>query len=303
MFEAATVYPDMVGEPVADLFTDVPHEPLDHLVDPDGPDHPTVGTVRPSGWLAFELDQSLDAPGRLSDAELIEAVIGFDRVASWAQAKQAELLAEFARRRPDDDAVMAQSDKTCLLSRYAPDEVGVALHLSRGAAMIRIGHAIALANRLPQTRQAWEHGLLDQRKVAAICDATDYLTDDHAAAVQDRVLPRAPGQTVAQLRAALARAVIAVDPDGAAARHREARKDRRVAVNPEPEGMASLWALLPAPDAVASYEWLTRLARGLGTDDPRGMDARRADIMVALLTGRLAPATPVTPGRRSEQVS
>ncbi|TQM14765.1 uncharacterized protein DUF222 [Pseudonocardia kunmingensis] len=35
---------------------------------------------------------------------------------------------------------------------------------------------------------------------------------------------------------------------------------------------------------------LTRLAKGLGKDDPRGIDARRSDLVVALLTGALAYA-------------
>ena len=62
--------------------------------------------------------------------------------------------------------------------------------------------------------------------------------------------------------------------------------------------MASLWALLSAPDAAGAFEWLTRLARGLGTDDPRGIDARRADLMAALLTGQLVAGADTTPHRR-----
>ncbi len=58
--------------------------------------------------------------------------------------------------------------------------------------------------------------------------------------------------------------------------------------------MASLWALLPATDAVAAFGWLTRLARGCGAQDPRSMDARRADLLAALLTGRLTPTTEPT---------
>jgi hypothetical protein len=150
------------------------------------------------------------------------------------------------------------------------------------------------------------------------------LTPALARAVQDRVLPRAPEQTLAQLKASLARAVLAVDPDGAEARHREARRDRRVVITPEADGMAALWALLTATEAAGAFTWLTRLARGLGADDPRSMDARRADILTALLTGRLVlnpdttpdpdssadPATgeagrpiqPVTPGKPLVQV-
>ena len=53
-----------------------------------------------SGWLGVELDMTAAAPGGLDDAELVEAIVGFDRMASWALARQAALLAEFARRRP-----------------------------------------------------------------------------------------------------------------------------------------------------------------------------------------------------------
>ncbi|HEY0696869.1 MAG TPA: HNH endonuclease, partial [Micromonospora sp.] len=42
-----------------------------------------------------------------------------------------------------------------------------------------------------------------------------------------------------------------------------------------------------ATDAAGAFTWLTRLARGLGVDDPRSMDTRRADILAALLNGRL----------------
>ncbi|WP_345603713.1 HNH endonuclease signature motif containing protein, partial [Pseudonocardia adelaidensis] len=42
----------------------------------------------------------------------------------------------------------------------------------------------------------------------------------------------------------------------------------------------------------AGYQWLTRLALGCGKDDPRGMDARRADLAAALLSGRLTNAAP-----------
>lgn len=62
-------------------------------------------------------------------------------------------------------------------------------------------------------------------------------------------------------------------------------------VCPDEEGMASLWALLSAPDATAAYQRLCDLARRLGGEDPRGVDARRADLLVELLTGRRCAAT------------
>lgn len=270
---------------------------------PDAYDEPSEGAPepapaheQPSGWAAFELDTDTTDPSRLSDAQLIDAMVGCEHTAAWAEARQARLMAEFAKRRPSDDLTSAGSDRLSVTSPFAPDEVGLALRLSRWGANARIARALELDHRLPETLQAWESGQLDERRVTAICDTVRHLSPEKAQAVQQRVLARASEQTPAQLRAALDRAVLSVDPDGAAERHRRARRDRRVTVGDERDGMASLWALLAAPDARSAYQWLSRLARGIGTDDPRGTDARRADLLVDLLTGKLtyAATTPET---------
>jgi Domain of unknown function (DUF222) len=245
----------------------------------------------PSGWLALELDHGMMDPVRLSDAELIDTVVGFERVTAWAGARQAALLAEFARRRSADYSQPTRSDSPSRGSEFAPDEVGVALRLSRTTATGRLVMAQVLVADLPGTLAAWEAGTLDVLKVRAITETSYLLTSEQGAALEARVLPRAGQQTLSQRRAALARAVLAIDPDGAEARYRERRKDRRVVVSPDEEGMASLWALLSAPDATAAYQRLCELARGLGADDSRGMDARRADLLVELLTGRRCATT------------
>jgi hypothetical protein len=96
---------------------------------------------------------------------------------------------------------------------------------------------------------------------------------------------------VGPLRAAVARAVIAVDPEGAAERHRHARRDRRVVFTSEPEGMAGLWRCCPRRTRWPRISALEVLARALGRADPPGMDARRADLMVDLLTVRRCALT------------
>ncbi|MFZ0122111.1 MAG: DUF222 domain-containing protein [Pseudonocardiaceae bacterium] len=264
---------------------------LDHVPEPEDTGQLPMAQCVPSGWLALELDQGTVDTVRLSDAELIDTMVGFERVVAWAGARQAALLAEFARRRPDGYSQPTRSDVPSPCSEFASDEVGLALRLSRTTAANRLVMAQALVTDLPGTLAAWEAGQLDVMKVRAITETGYLLTSDQAAALEARVLPRAGQQTLSQLRAALARAVLAIDPDGAAARYRERRKDRRVVVSPDGDGMASLWALLSAPDATAAYQRLCQLARGLGADDPRGMDARRADLLVDLLTGRRCAAT------------
>ncbi|MGH4015481.1 MAG: DUF222 domain-containing protein [Pseudonocardiaceae bacterium] len=252
---------------------------------------PSVVECAPSGWLALELDHGTADPARLSDTELIDTIVGFDRVTSWASARQARLLAEFARRRPRDDGLITRCDRPSAASECAPDEIGLALRLSRTTAANRLAMAEVLVADLPGTLAAWQAGTIDGRKTQAITETSYLLAPEQRGALEARVLPRAGAQTLAQLRAALARAVLAIDPHGAAERHAQRRQDRRVVVSPEEDGMASLWALLSAPDATAAYHRLGQLARALGADDPRGMDARRADLLVELLTGRRCATT------------
>ncbi len=245
----------------------------------DGGCAPRLGVIadlEPCGWTALELDTGTDDPRGLGDDELIDAMVGFGRVEAWAQARQTRLVAEFDRRRPGQAA------------RFCVDEVSLAMAVSRMVAAGRIGRARQLVDTLTDTLALFEAGRIDDYKARLICEAVERLDDTQAVWVQDRVLPRAPEQSGAQLRAALARAVLAADPEGANERHHKARKDRRVVLGVEEDGMASLWELLSAADAQSVHHTLTGLARGLGTEDPRGMDARRADLLVALLRGELS---------------
>jgi hypothetical protein len=264
---------------------------LDQTPEPPDTDQPTMSECVPSGWLALELDHGSADPAGLSDAALIDAVIGLDRTTSWASARQATLLAEFARRRPGDHPLAARCDTPSRASEFAPDEIGLALRLSRTAATGRLVMAETLVADLPGTLTAWQAGTIDTLKARAITETSYLLPREQRGALEARVLPRAGQQTIAQLRAALARAVLAIDPHGAQDRHEQRRRDRRVVVSPDVEGMATLWALLSAPDATAAYQRLCELARSLGADDPRGMDARRADLLAELLTGRRCAAT------------
>jgi hypothetical protein len=144
--------------------------------------------------------------------------------------------------------------------------------------------------RLPAVATALGDGVLDVPRVRAVVDAVAVLDPVTAVAVTDRVLPRAGGQTVGQLRASLSRAVLAADPAAAERRHVRAVAARSVTLQPARDGMAELWALLPADAAVAVYGRLDALARRAGRDG-RTMDARRADALVASVLVDGAAAT------------
>jgi hypothetical protein len=218
---------------------------------------------------------------RLTDAEFVDVIAEWERVASWVAARQLAAIAAFTRRR-----------EAAGEGEFPVDEVALAIGLSRAAAGDRLHIAEQLDRRLPATAEALGRGQINLPKVRAVVDATAVLDPAVAAAVEQRVLPDAEHQTVGQLRAALAKAVLVEDPGGAEARHERARQGRKVTLHPQPEGMSGLWALLPADAAAAVYSAIDAHARQQPADD-RGMDARRADALIAIITG--ADTTPMQP--------
>ncbi len=92
-----------------------------------------------------------------------------------------------------------------------------------------------------------------------------------------------------------------LDPAGTARREATARRGRRISIRPEPDGMASLWALLPAAQLRAFTVGLDELhARQLLADRRAGIDRtadqRRADLLAllpALALHALAGTTPI----------
>jgi len=201
----------------------------------------------------------------------------WERIIAHAQAQQLKAIGELVelRRHP-----------TGQVDEYTVDEVAVALSISGVAAGHRLHLALDLIERLPQTLAALDRGEIDLLRARAISDGTRPLSGEHATQVEERVLQRAGEQTAPQLRQAVKRAVLRVDPDGAQARHRRRRAERRIVLTPADDGMAELWAYLPAPAAAAIYETVNTCARRAMTPgDTRTADQRRADAFIDLLLG------------------
>ena len=252
-------------------------------------DAPTYGLAEclPDGELALDAEHAAAEPALLTDTALLDTIVAFDHLTRWAQAHRTRLIAEFARRRPGDEPQAVTCPRPSVASRWAPDELGLALGISRPAASTELAQSIILTRTLPDTLNAWQAGTIDAGQARVLCELLTVLSPEQARQVQDRVLPAAGTQTWTQFRAAVRRALLRVDPDGANRRHGAAHRERRVALHHDEDGMSSLWALLSATDAATGWHTLTRLARSLGPDDPRPMDARRADLLVDLITGRL----------------
>jgi len=190
---------------------------------------------------------------RLAEADedgLITVVSVAEQLARWATAAQLAATAELASRRED--------------LRFVEDDIAAELRLSRAAAAARLALALAL-QRLPAVAAALAAGQLDLAKATAIAEAVRVLDPGTADDVTAEAVQRAGQQTAGQLRAWLRRKVLDADPDAAEKRHAEARDERRVVVTPVGDGMAELWALLPADEAARVYAVLQAYARAAGT--------------------------------------
>jgi hypothetical protein len=166
-------------------------------------------------------------------------------------------------------------------------EVAAALAWTKPATAIQLSQAHEVMRRLPAVGESLAAGDIDLPRARVIADAVSTLDDEIARRVAEQVLPSAPKMTTGQLRARLAKMVIAADPDTAVKRHKRRVSGRRVVFEPGHDGCANVLGLdLSAEEAVRASTNISRLARQLkAAGDPRSMDQLRADTFVRLLCG------------------
>ncbi|MGH3853071.1 MAG: DUF222 domain-containing protein [Pseudonocardiaceae bacterium] len=261
-----------------------PEEVIDCLVE----EWPGVGEpVRwseyvPDGLLADMLSRPGDVAPEHREFESLERVGAWERVIAWAQAGQVREMDSFMRRAEARNTALGASTSQAHESAVA--EVGLMLSTSARTAACRVGDAWSLCTRLPGTLAALEQGRITLAKARVIDEETMNLAEEHTAAVEHLVLAKARKQTPGQLRVATRRAVLSADPAAGRKRAERARRERGVRIWPEPDGMATLSAYLPAADATGMFAVLDEHARHAGSPgDERGMEARRADALVDLV--------------------
>jgi hypothetical protein len=229
---------------------------------------------------------TMDGLGELSDDELTGVLRGWQRLVAHGQARLAHAVTELAGRRAAGSSRAAE---------HLTDELAIELTLTRRSA----GRLLELCDgldRLPAVYEALVSGLIDWPRACVFADELAQVDDATAAGIAARLADQAAGWTTGQLRAALARAVLAADPAAAQRRRTEARKDTRVEVWHEPSGNAALAGReLPPADAIAADAQLTADAGWLRDNGMTGTLAElRSAAYLARLSGRdLAEVLPV----------
>jgi len=261
-----------------------------------------MGTALPGGDLASVLE--IADPAGLDDTVLVEAIAAAEKLAAWAHQRACLLAAELSRRgsmNPDWDLPLPA--RTCV----AGDELAMRLGWSKRAANRLVRDGRALEAELAPLAEAVAAGLVDIPKLHVLTDRLAGRAYQLTWPVLDQVLPRTALRTPTQLAADVDRALLTLEPEDAAVRLPRAVASRHVC-HPRrlPDGMAGIWAVLPAADAARVDGTLDATARtACAAGDPRTLDQLRADTLTALAAGDAllagaAAAQPATGGCQSE---
>jgi len=181
-----------------------------------------------AGWLA-----QAPAP-EMEDGALAGVASSFRRLASWAAAGELAAVAQIASRsaRTDRRASVDPSGRPDRVTADASGQVSLALAMSPDGASGWTDLAVTLTWRLSATGAALAAGEIDLSRARMIARVTGPLGDEAARQVEAAVLGRAGWLTLGQLYAALRRAVLKADPEGAERRRREAEPNAKVVLYP-----------------------------------------------------------------------
>ncbi|WP_246127787.1 HNH endonuclease signature motif containing protein [Amycolatopsis rhizosphaerae] len=172
-------------------------------------------------------------------------------------------------------------------------EVALELHYGARQAEGQVSLARDLARRLPSTFEAMRRGALDPYRASKVADQTSVLTDEQAREVDAQVAGKVTTRDATSVRRLVNRTVARVDPDGHARRCEERKRSRKVQLCHEDEGMATLYAYLPAEIATTIYTRVDRVARRLRSNgEERTLDELRADVFSDLCLGIARPVEP-----------
>ncbi len=224
----------------------------------------------------------------LTDAELVEAAGGWARAENAACARKLAVLAEMFSRRTGLAAGERELWWVDPVSAVAA-ELGAAVNVSQGMALHQTHRGVALRDRLPAVAALFAAGLVSDLLVRAIVWRTYLITDEAAMAGVDAALAgRITGWgalSVAKTEAAIDALVDEHDP-GALRRSRESKSSCTVEFGSPTDvaGTTSMWARLHSPDAALIEHSVEELARSVCESDPRSINERRADALLAAVT-------------------
>lgn len=224
----------------------------------------------------------------ISDAAVIDAIVGSARAENTACARRLAAIAELYERRQ----VPVEDGQGRELWRIDPweavaAEVSAAQCITAAAAGSLLHNAVCLHERLPAVAAVFATGAIDYRAVRLIVARTLLALDPEVLAAIDADLAEAVVRwgplSVHAMQVTVDRMVERHDPEARRRTESQAR-GRHVDVN-HGRGTSYLSGQLHQTDATLLDRRLTALAHTVCDNDPRTVDQRRADALGALASG------------------
>ena len=232
----------------------------------DCPRPPAPGSV--GGWLADLAARPVDAWTRLAlqvvDPAQVDGPAFRDLLTVTDKVLAADTATQYAGVLAVADTVRAEIDQTLSelpltrertgwgrpdTDRMIREDLARTLRVSGTDAQRRVEVAGDLRDRLPVARGLLAAGMLSARKAGQLSALLGATRDEVAAQVDAELAPQAQRSLPASLRRRVARRILKLDPDHAAAQDTAVVRDRRVRHWTDVDGSATL-ALTGPPDQV-----------------------------------------------------
>ena len=232
----------------------------------DCPRPPAPGSV--GGWLADLAARPVDAWTRLAlqvvDPAQVDGPAVRDLLTVTDKVLAADTATQYAGVLAVADTVRAEIDQTLSelpltrertgwgrpdTDRMIREDLARTLRVSGTDAQRRVEVAGDLRDRLPVARGLLAAGMLSARKAGQLSALLGATRDEVAAQVDAELAPQAQRSLPASLRRRVARRILKLDPDHAAAQDTAVVRDRRVRHWTDVDGSATL-ALTGPPDQV-----------------------------------------------------
>jgi len=241
-------------------------------------------TLRPGPKLAKRL--AAVELGSLSDEAVLDYLHAEVKQLASQQARVWAAMAEVHRRMAGATAHSAEWTPERVFGSAAC-EIACELRISDLSAKRELQRADDL-EALPSVAAALRAGHVDRTRVVVLLEVCADLTAEHRDRVVAAVLPKAGRMTPGKLRAEAQRLAIALDPQWAERRYREAVRRRRVVRYINADGTVTLAAEdQDAAEALAAYARLTALAKAAKRAGAHAtMDTLRSIISLGLQSPR-----------------
>ncbi|PZU45260.1 MAG: HNH endonuclease [Microbacterium sp.] len=235
----------------------------------------------PGYWADVDADAAMFVP-----PDPVDAVTGFAATIALQQAQQYSAVAALRRdamARAAGRGVRARVDS--MVDRSVRLELACALRITEHAAGELLARATALVDQYPSAWEALHDGNITDQHVRYLVDLLSTATPEVAARVSERAVQLAIDLPAGMFRRALRALLEEAAAPTLTERHQQALTQRRVWVDPASDGMAYLTAHLPAVEAHAVFDRLTRMGKTIvgrhagtgardGADPDTGDDAR-----------------------------